>query len=458
MQSDLLALVATSLGVSAEEAGELVETYVFGLKARLERDGYVEIAGLGTLMDRGHVLFFEPEPSLAETVNISFSGLESVLVEDELIDTGWKRQEVFGAGSEQELTPDSAEEEQITTGEATETAPAVPDSADELTDDEIDFEVSDDIREFQAESIDVDSEYDVESDDAEVADVDRVEDDEWTEAAEPSDHHLGAGPPPEFEEADFELMAARPDNGVSDADFHQNEDIPFTISDRLDSEEPQPSPLKPVVVAPIEGSSDHRSSSRNRGYSAGDGSVKRTSGARIGVLIALVVLVGIALAWYFGSPTSPALEPTDSEALAQMQEAPPITEAESDFPLEPEDTATIAGTEPPAAVADASPVPAPQPPVQDDPMRGQRPVVPEDGGYTLIVGGARSRDAAEAIATRYRAQGYRVGILTGSADGRPIYRVGVGQFASHGDAAAVHSNPPENIPRDAWVLRVRPAN
>lgn len=94
-------------------------------------------------------------------------------------------------------------------------------------------------------------------------------------------------------------------------------------------------------------------------------------------------------------------------------------------------------------------------PITDrDALLGEVPLNPDAGGYTLVAGGAASAPDAESLAAPLRAAGFRVGVVSGTtADGRAIYRVCVGQFASQRQAlAALARLRGAALPSDAWML------
>jgi len=88
-------------------------------------------------------------------------------------------------------------------------------------------------------------------------------------------------------------------------------------------------------------------------------------------------------------------------------------------------------------------------------LRGRAPVV-AGSGWTIIVGGAVTEAEAEVIAARYRAQGYRTGVLAGvTREGAAVWRVAVGQFGTSGPAGAALRQLRGTLPADAWLLRLR---
>ncbi len=85
-------------------------------------------------------------------------------------------------------------------------------------------------------------------------------------------------------------------------------------------------------------------------------------------------------------------------------------------------------------------------------LRDNAPVEPGAGGWTLVVASASERPQAELVAERYRRRGFRVGILSGEAEGQAYFRVGVGQFAEEAAARAALSKLEGDLPQDAWLM------
>ncbi|GEM_PF-4441277 len=140
------------------------------------------------------------------------------------------------------------------------------------------------------------------------------------------------------------------------------------------------------------------------------------------------------------------------QAPESTMEQPPTMEETTPPPV----------SEQPPEETPASPAPETTTPEQTtpattsfDPLRGPAGIIRERGGYTWVVASVASREKAEEIAARYRAQGYRTGVLEGRVQGRPIYRVGIGQFASIEEAQQARRELPPDAPRDAWILRIR---
>jgi len=151
------------------------------------------------------------------------------------------------------------------------------------------------------------------------------------------------------------------------------------------------------------------------------------------------------------APTpAPALAPPDS---AERALADSLARADS---LQAT-TADSASVEEPAPEPEPEPEPEPAPePVAQapDPLRGGT-LDPDRGGYGWVFGSG-GRTGAEADAARWRRLGFRAAAVAGTSNGRPVYRVYVGQFATREEARAARTRLPADAPADAWVREIGP--
>ncbi|MEX0821028.1 MAG: tetratricopeptide repeat protein [Rhodothermales bacterium] len=87
-------------------------------------------------------------------------------------------------------------------------------------------------------------------------------------------------------------------------------------------------------------------------------------------------------------------------------------------------------TEVPTTADDATSVPA-----DSTALWSEKAILPEEGGYTIVLDAGEERDRIDAVVAEYRAKGYQAGVLEMSLGGTTIYRAAVGQFAGPEAAA-----------------------
>ncbi len=79
------------------------------------------------------------------------------------------------------------------------------------------------------------------------------------------------------------------------------------------------------------------------------------------------------------------------------------------------------------------------------------------GGFTLVTSIETDRVQAQRASAHLREHHFRVGVLGVYFQGRVSYRIGVGQFASHADAAHARRHMAGNVlPYNTWVMHIRP--
>ena len=152
-----------------------------------------------------------------------------------------------------------------------------------------------------------------------------------------------------------------------------------------------------------------------------------------------------------------AASPTADSAAAPGAEYQPVPLVPDAAPPSPPAAAApppgrrTLGVAPPAGTAILPPRVAGLSDAQTAALASRETVSP-GSGTTWVVLSSPGRAEAEALATRYRQSGYRVGVIASTAAGRTTYRVGVGQFASREAAAAARDRLPPQAPADTWPL------
>lgn len=186
------------------------------------------------------------------------------------------------------------------------------------------------------------------------------------------------------------------------------------------------------------------------------------------LLVLGLALLALFLLWPRFNDEPPGRATSDSESPPAAVAAPPggagTTGATADTVRAglPSPSDSLPAEPPPSGPLDPDPSPADpaSPPISEGPnasipapLRGPGGVDPARGGATWVLGSG-SRAAAERDAARYSRQGYRADALTGTAAGRTVHRVVVGQFATFEDALRFRSSLPPGAPDGAWVLRL----
>jgi hypothetical protein len=495
MSLSLSKLLAERLDVSIEEARGIVDEMVAELRQEVRSSGSVEWPGLGTFLLREDRIDFEPTESVADAVNLRYSGLEPIVVDAGADVPSWRKNEL--------IRPDSGAPEAPEASDETATGAVVTDEPPHETPELDEVEVAD--AEVTEEAAQENSPSEALEEQALPAEEER----EWLQREGVDEHPLGGFEETKYEEADFELVGPEdpaeeafelvgPEDPAEEAFETPGEPEATPSSDwdsffekRLeqateeavvpDPPEERDTPAPPVVAVPggedpvpvdepeqeqdilppappaavvTYPEAEEKPVGRRRRAAAARQQEEAGRPSRrvaVAVILAAFLITGGLMAWYLLWP----IGPTTPTAPGDI---PAITEAEMDRPVAPEDTLT-AGT-----LTDEPPVTPPTTPTPADPImeetafRGTTPVTPAAGGYTLVVGHAASSGAAESLAATYRERGFRVGVLPGQSGGRRIYRVGVGQFPTLSEAQREYSDLPPNFPPDAWIMRVRASN
>ncbi len=164
--------------------------------------------------------------------------------------------------------------------------------------------------------------------------------------------------------------------------------------------------------------------------------------------------------------TAPPVDPPAEEPEAPEETAPPAPPLPTpepvtvNFPVDPAPSGEQEETTPiPSPTTDSpifEPVPDPTPvdpptvpapkPQPDPPATTQ----PQDDYYTLVIAALSSRERAEAELRTYVQRGYEGQVLETIKNGRPLYRVVLGRYASEEAAQAVR----QSLRTDNWILAV----
>lgn len=443
----LIDQLARRLDTSPDQARQRLRTLLAALRSRVERNGQTSLPGLGTFSREGGAWTFEPDETLARSVNRSFDDLDPVGVP------------VSAAGA----PPSSKEAPAETSFEAA--SPAA--SAAEESPSEEPGSSEDDL--FEGVSF---GESASEESAAESTTPDATEEASEETTSSPSAPRSAA---PEEEEAhDWSLVGA----SSSEASESSGRDwryaaLPagYLIHQRTTSPSPEavragrleavaedaPERERPATRRAADRPREERRSEETpaEGAAAPERSTSRSESGLGGWLAALVVLLVVGLGVWFvlgqqGVTTGPLAtfqqqvgggEGASPEATAG-QTAPGADAAAADSAAQ--DTAAGAATEAPSAYAQAE--------------RFDR----AEGGWTVVVASETSRDTArrtaQQFARQFQNQNYPIDILEATVDDTTRYRVIVGQFSSREAASQSLQQESGRFPSGAWNLQVEPGS
>ncbi len=449
MNAELVAQVASVLGVTSEEAEQALEAALAQFRHNLATGGEARLPGVGVFNLQHSAIVFQPSEGLELAVNHRYAGLAAVRAPSKDSQAGPLPQE----DSSSEVDSDAAIPIDYQPEFQVEPKPIEDAEADAWTDESV--------REFDEEPLEQGVDED-EQEDEPVADIplpppdttergeiaDELSDEElddlidgvWMEGDESDDgeHPLGPPPPEIIEEADFAVV--EPSDSF-DAD-HDPPESDQTESDALEPDKmapagPQPPPddelSEDLAVAAAPGFA----ATKDVRHDSGDGK-KRRFGWWLAAL--LIIAVGVAAFWLVTQLSSDQYIAADDPPV---ETSPPVEER----PVEQE----------PAPIDEPDPDPTPEPaPAQvprDGPLFGSGPVDPAEGGVTFALSDT-SQDVANQRAERYRIAGYRVAVQAATVRGMQVYRIFLGQFSSPEEAEAHRDDLPNDVPPDIWIHRL----
>ncbi len=160
-------------------------------------------------------------------------------------------------------------------------------------------------------------------------------------------------------------------------------------------------------------------------------------------------------------PAATAAAPPPAKAATPAKPVAPPIEPKAAPKVEPKDTAkpkpapAQATAVPPAA----KPTPAPEPlaaaPKPTPAPGAVATSAPAAGGATIAVqvGAFKTRQEADALARRLSGRGYAVYVMAPTGDGRSVYRVRVGNYASTDEAQRVSAKLTSQEKLKPWITR-----
>lgn len=476
MSDRLLSQLADRLGLDESDVAPILNALLKQVRQRAGQGSGARIPTLGTFTTRANgTLQFDPDDDLVDAVNEDFAGLEDepAPTPKRAPDTSTALAEAPPAASPKQDPADqssgpSASNDASQTGATTEDAP--PPSSDDDATEELPASGP-----APTESSDTGSLWPSEANaatapDATQTDVDdEVDDDFWSRDREWDLSSVAFGDVNDPDSApddaasssvsDDAASSPMPDDAASSSMPSDAEDPPADSEDRGEA---SPS----VDVPPEQGGTDAPATQR---------SGLRTT---IGVVVVLAALIG---GWIFlgaqgtvpspgsvienvrasfsGDTEPPAVTPSDSDPSATSDASPPASDSSPPDPAESaasdESSADESADD---ALTDDDTSSSTEAPAADD-TPATAPIVPEEGGWTLVVASRTSEQEAEAIraqfATALQSVGVPVDVLPSEGSGGTTrYRVIVGQFSSQEAARRIQQEYSELVPDDAWPLRL----
>lgn len=447
MTAEQLHRLASLLACSTDEARDALDQLGTHIQHELDRNGSVELPGLGHFARSDDRIAFTPDDRLAERVNAPYSGLGEVRPDA----APYEKREVFritepeAAAEEPAAEPPLPEEEEL----VVDTPPPATDADDWLPDEEFEEEELGEEEPaftfFEPDETagEATEEADEEQVAAESGPADSVEDVPYAphdEEALPTEEEAALTEQNEIEEQEAAHEPAQDDrfDEVDDVEEEPSIGAPFPVAETTD----EPAPAFNESVDAEDATSDE---SRSR------------AGAWI-ITILVLLFVG-AGAWYGislqqdGEAQPPEVASATGEGAPPSDAVPPAGEATS--PAEGEAAAGADRSDVPADAQEAAPT---VDDTESDPT-GPASIVPEEGGWTIVVASELDPDRAEDRLQRFREAIDRddltAGVLEGRSGGVTRYRVGIGQLPTQDAAQQLMRDLEGQIPSDAWPMSIQ---
>ncbi len=464
MSDRLLSRLADHLGLSESEVAPILKALLKQVRKRAESGSGVQIPNLGTFStDSEGRLHFKPADTLVETVNEDYAGLEAEPAPE-------PARPPDTSTALAEPTPDPpASSSSSKDDDATEELPA---SSTSPVREEADDDATEELQAPGETSTGSDtgslwpSEANTPTSPDEEAELDEGESDD-------------DAPDSDFWSQDREWDLSKVAFGdAPDEDEYEDENEPAPASDTASDTTSESSPSVPSTDVP-EPSGDADAISQGAGVpddvSGDDGAPQRTTWrTTVGILLVLAALIGgwivlgeqgtvpapstvaerVRTSFSGGSSDAPS-EPSDTAPDETNTDSPESSSSDDNSPNEvsSEGETDALGSTDEGAASDS--------PSEDRSSVSEdvSSVIPEEGGWTLVVASRTSESEAEELESIFvnslQEAGLPVDILPSeSPDGTMRYRVVVGQFDSQGEARSMQQEYSDVVPDDAWALQL----
>lgn len=482
MSVDIKVEIAQRLGVDDDELQPVLETVVQRIRQQVAHYGYARLAGLGTFRGRDGALLFEPDPALAEAVNLRFAGLEPVPLQSSPVNDDPSRSDAEQVVAPEAGDPTTLPEEQPLSALADENeketgwqdfdeaernhplGPLPPSAFEDAEYSVLDEEPVEEFDPVEPEDVfqaAVEPEPELEPDDENLGAVPAAREDEFEDGAEGDEEDEGPLQELSFDDGgdeesrdDAEGARAQPEEAtVLAATAAQSDEAGEAV--READEEATERSLASDREPPAHEGEDRDWPSRSI-ESAGDEDLDSRRNTLL-IVLGIVVLLAAAAVGYFAMQPPRGTEPEIAAETEQPVETPAVgdesVDEEADETVGNAESEDSDGTDEPPASTD-SPDPAEQQ-AESTALRGAGGISTADGGFTIVVFSEISEGSAENVAQRYEGQGFRSDVIPSQEGGGTRFRVGVGQFETLEDAMDARNElAGTQLPADAWVYRL----
>jgi cell division septation protein DedD len=158
-----------------------------------------------------------------------------------------------------------------------------------------------------------------------------------------------------------------------------------------------------------------------------------------------------------GDEAEDPVDPPPAAATPAPRPVEPPARAPAEVKPTPKpEPARAAAVPPPVAAPPAAPKPVvtPEPAPPDTGRAAMATTAPATGGRIAVqVGAFKTRGEADALARRLSGRGYAVYVMNPTDDGKAVYRVRVGNYASADEAQRISAKLTQQEKLKPWVIR-----
>jgi cell division protein FtsN len=148
----------------------------------------------------------------------------------------------------------------------------------------------------------------------------------------------------------------------------------------------------------------------------------------------------------------PSVEPHAAAKATPKPEAPKPAAKPAQATIVPPAVKPVTPAPTPAPPA-AAPKPAPKPAPALAPALASTAAASPSGAIAVQVGAFKTRSEADTLAKRLSGKGYAVYVMNPAGDGKPVYRVRVGNYATADEAKNVSARLTQQEKLKPWITR-----